>query len=75
MTDYYETIKEPMDLETMEYKLDSNAYKDLDGFLRDAQLIFDNCRQYNNEGSSWVKNASKLEKFLQQRVKYWKDLS
>lgn len=66
--DYYDVIKEPMDLSTMEHKLDTNQYPNLDAFLADAKLIFDNCRTYNAEGSSYHRNATKLEKFLKDQV-------
>lgn len=52
----------------MEHKLDTNQYPTLESFLADAQLIFDNCRTYNSEGSSYYKNATKLEKILKDQV-------
>ena len=52
----------------MEHKLDTNQYPSLDAFLADAQLIFDNCRVYNQENSSYYKNATKLEKILKEQV-------
>ncbi|KAI0344708.1 Bromodomain-containing protein [Trametopsis cervina] len=66
--DYHDVIKQPMDLSTMEHKLDTNQYPTLESFLADAQLIFDNCRTYNSEGSSYYKNATKLEKILKDQV-------
>ncbi|KAI0093208.1 Bromodomain-containing protein [Irpex rosettiformis] len=70
VADYYDVIKNPMepDLSTMEHKLDTNQYSNLDAFLADAQLIFDNCRLYNQENSSYYKNATKLEKILKEQV-------
>ncbi|KAI0684807.1 hypothetical protein BC835DRAFT_1292112 [Cytidiella melzeri] len=68
VADYYDVIKQPMDLATMEHKLDTNQYSNLDAFLADAQLIFDNCRIYNQENSSYYKNATKLEKILKDQV-------
>lgn len=59
------------DLETMEVKLDGNQYSVLDQFLKDAQYIFDNCRTYNAEGSNYVKNANKLEKYMRERVQVY----
>ena len=56
------------DFATMEHKLDTNQYPDLGSFLADAQLVFDNCRTYNAEGSLYHKNATKLEKFLRDLV-------
>ncbi|KAF7376287.1 Histone GCN5 superfamily [Mycena sanguinolenta] len=66
--DYYDFIKEPMDFRTMGEKLEANKYQTVEQFLDDAQLVFDNCRRYNPEGSNYVKNANKMEKFLRDRV-------
>ncbi|KAH9935521.1 uncharacterized protein B0H18DRAFT_976083 [Fomitopsis serialis] len=66
--DYYEVIKQPMDFSTMEHKLDTNQYPSLDAFLADAQLVFDNCRIYNPEGTIYYKNSLKLEKFLKDQL-------
>jgi len=73
VADYYDMVKYPMDLETMEYKLDGNQYNILDDFLADAKAIFDNCRSYNAETSNYVKNANKLEAYLRERVKVYTD--
>lgn len=67
--DYYEVIKEPMDLATMESKLEADAYNTLEDFLYDSRLIFNNCRKYNNETTTYYKNATKLEKFLYSKIK------
>jgi histone acetyltransferase len=67
--DYYEVIKEPMDLSTMEQKLEADQYESLEDFLYDSRLIFNNCRQYNNETTTYYKNATRLEKFLYQKVR------
>ncbi|KAI0048277.1 hypothetical protein FA95DRAFT_1491094 [Auriscalpium vulgare] len=60
--DYYDVIDQPMDLSTMEKKLDDGQYTSLETFTDDAQLIFENCRFYNAEESIWWKHATKLEK-------------
>ncbi|KAI0630310.1 hypothetical protein C8Q77DRAFT_1137435 [Trametes polyzona] len=69
VADYYEVITHPMDLSTMEHKLDTNQYPDVDAFLDDAQLIFDNCRTYNPEDTVYHKSATKLEKYMRERMK------
>ncbi|KAF7790346.1 hypothetical protein EIP86_001301 [Pleurotus ostreatoroseus] len=66
--DYLDVVKQPMDFHTMEHKLDHNQYPNLDTFLTDAQLVFDNCRTYNAEGSLYHKNATKLERYLKEQV-------
>lgn len=67
--DYYNVITEPMDLETMEKRLEQDHYGSPEDFVRDAKLIFTNCRRYNNESTSYWKNANKLEKFMNQKLK------
>ncbi len=67
--DYYDVIKEPMDLSTMETKLEADQYNTPEDFIRDAKLIFDNCRKYNNETTPYAKSANKLEKFMWQQIR------
>ncbi len=68
VTDYYDVIKNPMDLSTMEAKLENNQYANVDELTADAQLIFDNCRAYNPASSPYAKSATKLEKFLKETL-------
>ncbi|EAW24878.1 histone acetyltransferase (Gcn5), putative [Aspergillus udagawae] len=67
--DYYEVIKEPMDLSTMEEKHEKDMYPTPQDFIKDAMLIFDNCRKYNNENTPYAKSANKLEKFMWQQIR------
>ncbi|KAI5958892.1 GCN5 [Candida theae] len=67
--DYYDVIKEPMDLSTMESKLENDKYESFEQFLYDARLIFKNCRSYNSESTTYFKNANKLEKFMNNKIK------
>lgn len=67
--DYYEVIKEPMDLSTMEEKHEKDMYPTPQDFIKDAMLIFDNCRRYNNETTPYAKSANKLEKFMWQQIR------
>jgi hypothetical protein len=57
------------DLQTMEYKLENNHYASVDDFLYDAHLIFNNCRRYNGEKSTYTTQANKLEKALERIMK------
>ncbi|KAF2868600.1 histone acetyltransferase GCN5 [Massariosphaeria phaeospora] len=69
VADYYDVIKEPMDLATMEEKHEKDLYPSLEDFIRDAKLIFDNCRKYNNETTTYAKSANKLEKFMWSKIR------
>ena len=67
--DYYDVIKEPMDLATMEEKHEKDLYPTPEDFIRDAKLIFDNCRKYNNESTPYAKAAGRLERFMWQQIR------
>ncbi|KAG7838533.1 hypothetical protein KL943_000609 [Ogataea angusta] len=73
--DYYEVIKEPMDLSTMEVKLENDAYETFDDFIYDCKLIFNNCRQYNGDNTTFYKNANKLEKAIVTKLKDFPEYS
>lgn len=47
--DYYNFIKNPMDMGTMTKKLKSLTYKSKTEFVTDLNLIWDNCLKYNQE--------------------------
>ena len=47
--DYYDVIKNPMDLGTMLRNVKSSRYKTKAQFMRDLDLIWDNCLIYNSE--------------------------
>ncbi|KAG8924226.1 histone acetyltransferase [Tulasnella sp. 417] len=66
--DYYNVIKKPMDFSTMEDKLEHNKYPTFNDFVEDANLVFSNCKKYNNEHSVYARNATKMEKFLKEWV-------
>lgn len=67
--DYYEVIKYPMDLGTMEEKHEQDAYPNPEDFIKDARMIFINCRKYNNETTPYAKSAHRLEKFMWGKIK------
>lgn len=69
VADYYDVIKEPMDLSTMENKLEADQYNTPEDFIKDAKLVYDNCRKYNTENTPYTKCANKLEKFMWQQIK------
>ena len=75
--EYYTTIESPMDLSTMEERLESDFYAGPREILADLKLIFSNCRQYNDASTVYAKCAGKLEKYmwsLIREVPEWADL-
>jgi len=46
----------------METKLDNNLYATVEDFSADMRKIFDNCKRYNGEISTYTDQARNLEK-------------
>ncbi|VVC46090.1 Hypothetical protein CINCED_3A003697 [Cinara cedri] len=67
--DYYKVIAEPIDMLTIEEKIKQEKYKSEDEILQDFKLMFDNCRQFNEDGSLIYEDANTLEKVLLDRSK------
>ncbi|EJT70610.1 histone acetyltransferase GCN5 [Gaeumannomyces tritici R3-111a-1] len=76
--DYYNVIAQPMDLSTIEERLDQNeVYPTPKELVADIKLVIDNCRQYNDSTTVYHKCANKLEKYmlgLIKEVPEWHDL-
>nr|XP_018668911.1 bromodomain-containing protein 3 isoform X3 [Ciona intestinalis] len=58
--DYYDMIKNPMDLGTMRKKMESREYRTPDEFAYDMRLIVTNCYKYNPPDHDVVAMAKKL---------------
>ncbi|XP_026669711.1 nucleosome-remodeling factor subunit NURF301 isoform X4 [Ceratina calcarata] len=67
--DYYKVIKEPMDLQTIELRINDKSYKKLSEFIGDMTKIFDNCRYYNPKESPFFKCAESLETYFVHKIK------
>lgn len=66
--DYYDVIKEPMDLKTVGNRIRDKFYTDRDVFFCDMVSIFDNCRKYNAPGSEYYDAADVCDKYFRQRA-------
>jgi hypothetical protein len=58
---YYDIIKEPMDLAMMFEKIENNQYKNRNQFATDLDLIYNNCRTYNERRSIYYKLAQSCQ--------------
>lgn len=63
---YFEYIKHPMDISTIRKKLESDEYTSVAEFIADAELMFNNCRTYNNPTSPYIEAAGRLQQRIQQ---------
>ncbi|KAI9105477.1 Bromodomain-containing protein [Phlyctochytrium arcticum] len=73
--DYYEVIKIPIALSTIENKIEKNQYQALDQFAVDFNILFDNAMNYNRKGSMIYKDAHSLKEFFDSFLKTYKQLT
>ena len=62
--DYYEDIKDPLDLKMVAERIQSGKYKEIAELEADLQLIFSNARSFNETGSQIYKDAGVLSKLV-----------
>ncbi|KAF4992144.1 hypothetical protein FDECE_13815, partial [Fusarium decemcellulare] len=67
--DYYAVITSPMDLSTVEERLEQDSYAAPKDLVSDLKLTFSNCRQYNDATTVYHKCAIKLEKYMRSLIK------
>ncbi|KAL2081458.1 hypothetical protein ACEWY4_023311 [Coilia grayii] len=68
---YRKVIKKPMDLSTIREKLANNQYLNLETFIIDVNLIFDNCEKFNEDNSEIGRAGHNMRKFFEKR---WPEL-
>lgn len=68
---YFNIIKEPMDLGTIQHKYSTNQYETAEDFEHDVRLVISNCYKFNPEGSPVNKMGHQLEDMFNRK---WKDL-
>uniref|UniRef100_UPI00358E3DFC chromatin remodeling regulator CECR2 n=1 Tax=Myxine glutinosa TaxID=7769 RepID=UPI00358E3DFC len=59
---YYNIIKDPMDLSSIERRLSTGAYTCKELLVADVKLMFENCRKYNGQDSDLAYMAAALER-------------
>jgi histone acetyltransferase len=69
VTNYYSHVEDPMDLQTMERKLDSGFYLTQEMMYADLVRMIENCKTYNGQGNVYFDCAVALETRF---VKKWK---
>ncbi len=63
--DYYELVKQPMDIETIRAKVKNREYKTKEQFAYDCRLIFDNCEFFNEDKSKIGQAGHKLRAYFE----------
>ncbi|BFZ08168.1 hypothetical protein BsWGS_11204 [Bradybaena similaris] len=67
--DYYQVIMEPIDMTMIEAKLRADKYSSEQALLSDFELMFNNARHYNEEGSQVYQDADTLDRALRAKFK------
>ncbi|KAK5861207.1 hypothetical protein PBY51_022621 [Eleginops maclovinus] len=68
---YRKVIKKPMDLSTIREKLTNNQYLNLEPFIADVNLVFDNCEKFNEDDSEIGRAGYSMRRFFDKR---WTEL-
>lgn len=69
LPDYFDIIKQPMDLALIKKKLDTNQYYSGSQCIKDFNLMFSNCYIYNKNTDDVVLMAQTLEKIFLQKIR------
>uniref|UniRef100_A0A7N5ZTA5 Bromodomain adjacent to zinc finger domain, 2Ba n=1 Tax=Anabas testudineus TaxID=64144 RepID=A0A7N5ZTA5_ANATE len=64
---YKKVIKKPMDFSTIREKLVSSQYQNLETFIIDVNLVFDNCEKFNEDNSDIGRAGHNMRKFFEKR--------
>ncbi|KAJ1892513.1 hypothetical protein LPJ81_005545, partial [Coemansia sp. IMI 209127] len=63
ITDYLGVIKQPMDLGTVQRKVERGAYAGIGEFRQDVILVCENARKYNGVGSIYARSADHVQDY------------
>ncbi|GAB65548.1 bromodomain protein [Plasmodium cynomolgi strain B] len=66
--DYYDVIKNPMSFNCVKTKLKKGQYGLPTEFIKDVQLIFDNCSLYNTSGSLVAITGKNIEAYFNNQL-------
>ncbi|KAG6041384.1 hypothetical protein E4U41_004688 [Claviceps citrina] len=65
--DYFDKVKNPMDLTTIKTKMDRHEYASEDEFVADMRQIFGNCFTYWKKGDAMYQAGEKLQKTFEEK--------
>ena len=73
--DYLDIIKYPRDLSLIQFNLENDYYPNIQSFLNDVQLIWDNCYTYNPPKNYISKCAQICEKKFKKEIEKYFDVN
>lgn len=69
LPDYFDVIKQPMDLSLIKKKIETMQYKSAKEIIADFDLMFNNCYTYNRPTEDVTIMAKRVQEFLHNKVK------
>jgi bromodomain-containing factor 1 len=66
---YYDIIAKPMELQTMERKLNNNEYADVESFVDDFKQIVENCTAFNGPEHTITQMSKSMESAFYRHMK------
>ena len=66
--DYFDVIKEPVDLKMLAARIKDKYYSSKEAFVRDLYLMCENCLKYNDETTVFYQNALELQDYIRSRT-------
>ncbi|KXT15769.1 hypothetical protein AC579_1548 [Pseudocercospora musae] len=66
--DYYQLIKNPICMKQIEKKINKKEYQGIKQFRADITLLCNNCRQYNEDGSTLYRDANLIERACDKKI-------
>ncbi|KIX01465.1 uncharacterized protein Z518_09191 [Rhinocladiella mackenziei CBS 650.93] len=67
--DYYKLIKKPTSISDVRALVEKESVQDWDALAREVRLIWDNAKEYNQEGSDIYMMAQRLESWSEERMR------
>ena len=67
--DYYDVVKEPIDLGTIKKRLDGNEYEEPDEFAAEVRKVWANCFLYNQPGTDVHRMATQLSAQFEEKFR------
>ncbi|KAI5964056.1 BDF1 [Candida pseudojiufengensis] len=65
---YYNYIERPMDLSTLEKKLQVSAYSEISDFIDDFNLMVNNCIKFNGENAGISRMAKNIQAYFEKHM-------
>jgi bromodomain adjacent to zinc finger domain protein 1A len=74
-SDYFKTIKRPIDLNTIWNNVEDSKYGSFGEFCKEVSLVFSNCREFNQKNSELYETSLQIEDYFRILIEPFKKLN